>query len=85
MPDWQQLEELKPFAEQRSVVVLLASSDLVLTDVEIPAGASRQLDNMLPYLLEDEIAQDVDDLHFSILAKEGRFAHVCAVERDWLH
>ncbi|EMQ2875441.1 type II secretion system protein GspL [Vibrio navarrensis] len=85
LPDWQQLEELKPFAEQRSVVVLLASSDLVLTDVEIPAGASRQIDNMLPYLLEDEIAQDVDDLHFSILAKEGRLAHVCAVERDWLH
>ncbi|QSA19709.1 hypothetical protein JV197_00265, partial [Vibrio furnissii] len=29
---------------------------------------------MLPYLVEDEIAQDVDELHFSVLNKSGGVA-----------
>lgn len=84
LSDWQQLDELKNYAEQRSVVLLLAASDVVLTEVEIPPGASRQFESMLPYLLEDEIAQDVDDLHFSVLAKENGKAQVCGVDRRWL-
>lgn len=84
LSDWQQLDELKNYAEQRSIVLLLATSDVVLTEVDIPPGASRQFESMLPYLLEDEIAQDVDDLHFSVLAKERGKAQVCAVDRRWL-
>ncbi|HDY7886760.1 TPA: type II secretion system protein GspL [Vibrio vulnificus] len=84
LSDWQQLDDLKNYAEQRPIVVLVAASDVVLTEVDIPPGASRQFESMLPYLLEDEIAQDVDDLHFSVLAKENGKAQVCGVDRRWL-
>ncbi|PWI32968.1 type II secretion system protein GspL [Vibrio albus] len=78
------LQELTPYANQRSVVVLLDSCDVLLTEASIPAGASRQLDTMLPYLLEEDIAQDVDDLHFSVLKKSGGVAQVAAVEKRYL-
>ncbi|EKO3381181.1 type II secretion system protein GspL [Vibrio fluvialis] len=79
-----QLEELTPYAAQRSTLLLLAASDVVLTQVDIPSGASRQLESMLPYLVEDEIAQDVDELHFSVLNKSGGVASVAGVDRQWL-
>ncbi len=81
---WEHLDELVSYATQRPVIALLASNDVVLTQVEIPAGAERQFDTMLPYLVEDEVAQDVDSLHFTVLSKQSGKAQVCAVERAWV-
>ncbi|MDF4356480.1 type II secretion system protein GspL, partial [Vibrio parahaemolyticus] len=81
---WEHLDELVSYAGQRQVIALLASNDVVLTQVDIPPGATRQFDNMLPYLIEDEVAQDVDSLHFTVLGKQADKAQVCAVERAWV-
>ncbi|ELC3155671.1 MULTISPECIES: type II secretion system protein GspL [Vibrio] len=81
---WEHLDELVAYADQRQIVALLASNDVVLTEVDIPPGASRQFDSMLPYLVEDEVAQDVDNLHFTVLNKQAETAQVCAVERAWI-
>ncbi|MGY0616841.1 type II secretion system protein GspL [Vibrio sp. FJH11] len=81
---WEHLDELASYANQRPVFALLASNDVVLTQVDIPAGAERRLDTMLPYLVEDEVAQDVDNLHFTVLSKEPGKAQVCAAERAWI-
>ncbi|MGL6260649.1 type II secretion system protein GspL [Vibrio sp. WXL210] len=79
-----ELETLQDYADHRGVILLLSASDVVLSEVTIPAGASRQFESMLPFLLEDELAQDVDDLHFTILKKKGDQALVAAVDRSWL-
>lgn len=84
LADWTQLSDLTGYAAQRTVIVLVSARDVVLTDVEIPAGASRQLDTMLPYLLEDDLAQDADELHFTQLARQGSHAYVCGLDRNWL-
>lgn len=81
----QQLDQLTQYATGRRVVVLLSASDVLLTEVDIPAGSARQFESMLPYLMEDEIAQDVDELHFSIMAKRANRAYVCALEKQWLN
>ncbi|HHP0481900.1 TPA: type II secretion system protein GspL [Vibrio campbellii] len=81
---WEHLDELVAYADQRQIVALLASNDVVLTKVDIPPGAARQFDSMLPYLVEDEVAQDVDNLHFTVLDKQVEAAQVCAVERAWI-
>lgn len=80
----QELAELVPLAESRTVILLLAAKDVILSEVEIPVGAGRQLDGLLPYLLEDDVAQDVEDLQFLLLAKQGSRASVCGVDRQWL-
>lgn len=81
---WEHLDELVAYADQRQIIALLASHDVVLTEVDIPPGAARQFDSMLPYLVEDEVAQDVDNLHFTVLDKQAESAQVCAVERAWI-
>jgi general secretion pathway protein L len=81
---WDWLEPLTLLAQQRTVILLLSAIDVVLRQVTVPAGGARQLEQMLPYLLEDDIAQDVDSLHFSLLAKQGDQAFIAAIDQAWL-
>ncbi len=80
----QSLSELEQYAEQRKTYVLLNCADVLLKQVSIPAGGVRQFDSMLPYLIEDDVAQDVEALHFTVLAKQGDQAFVAAVDKAWL-
>ncbi|WP_245907227.1 type II secretion system protein GspL [Photobacterium sanctipauli] len=75
-----QLDDIADYAAQRAVYVLVPTSDVLLTEVAIPAGSSRQLATVLPFLLEEELAQDVDDLHVHLLQKSGEVAQVAVVE-----
>ncbi|GEM75862.1 type II secretion system protein GspL [Vibrio sagamiensis] len=81
---WEHLDELASYADQRQIIVLLSGSDCVLTEVAIPPGASRQFESMLPFLVEDEVAQDVENLHFTVLNKQSDKAQICAVESAWV-
>ncbi|MDW6002641.1 type II secretion system protein GspL [Vibrio mangrovi] len=81
---WTELDELVPHAEGRPVIVLLSGADVVMKTVTLPAGGARQYEKMLPYLVEDELAQDVETLHFSVLAKQDDRVYTAAVDRDWL-
>ncbi|MDD1826842.1 type II secretion system protein GspL [Photobacterium sp. ZSDE20] len=84
LSSWEQLDELTPYAEKRSCIALLPGNECLIKRVEIPKGAARQFDSMLPFLLEDEVAQDIEDLHLTILDKDATHATVCGVEREWL-
>ncbi|MFB9136337.1 type II secretion system protein GspL [Vibrio olivae] len=81
--NWDAIPELTPYAELRNVILLVSSQDVINHTVEIPPGGARQFESMLPYLLEDELAQDVDELHFSIISKQAGVATVCAIEKSW--
>ncbi|MCW8331058.1 type II secretion system protein GspL [Photobacterium sp. SDRW27] len=80
LADLTQLDELAEYAAQRPVFALIPAGDLLLTEVTIPAGSGRQLAAVLPYLLEEELAQDVDSLHVHLLKRDGDTAHVAVVE-----
>ncbi|CDT94669.1 type II secretion system protein GspL [Vibrio coralliirubri] len=84
LSSWEQLDELTPYAEKRSCIALLPGNECLIKRVEIPKGAARQFDSMLPFLLEDEVAQDIEDLHLTILDKDATQATVCGVDREWL-
>ncbi len=79
-----QLGEIATYAAQRPTIVLLSGSDVLLKEVDIPAGGARQLSTMLPFLVEDDVAQDVDELHFSVLGKRGTKADIAVVDRQFL-
>ncbi|KHA61746.1 general secretion pathway protein GspL [Vibrio variabilis] len=84
LASWEHLSDLTDYADNRRTIVLLSTASIVLTEVEIPAGGSRQFEAMLPFIVEDELAQDVEQLHFTILGKQAGHAQVCAVEKSWL-
>ncbi|NLS14476.1 type II secretion system protein GspL [Vibrio sp. SM6] len=84
LPNQEHLDQLVAYAEQRSIIVLVAASDVMMTQVTVPPGGARQFDAMLPYLVEDETAQDVDALHFTVVEKSAGQAHIVAIERAFV-
>ena len=84
LPSKENIGDLATYAQGRRTILLLSAQNTAITEIEIPSGAQRQIEGMLPYLLEDDLAQDVDELHFTLLKKEQGVAKVCAVDSVWL-
>jgi general secretion pathway protein L len=78
----EELSSLSQYSDQRTVSALLPSSDVLLREVAIPEGAARQFSSMLPFIVEDDLAQDVDELHIVILQKTNKIAQVAIVEHQ---
>ncbi|PTT56562.1 type II secretion system protein GspL, partial [Aeromonas sp. HMWF015] len=82
------LGELQERAGGRPVVTLVPGSDLIFRRVTLPGRYNRQSAAALPYLLEEQIASDVDELHLVVLAHDGPQVDLMAVDRqkmaEWL-
>ncbi|MDM5068222.1 GspL family type II secretion system protein ExeL [Aeromonas salmonicida] len=76
------LGELRERAGGRPVVTLVPGSDLIFRRVSLPGKYSRQSAAALPYLLEEQIASDVDELHLVVLAHEGHEVDLMAVDKE---
>jgi general secretion pathway protein L len=50
----------------RSVIVLVPAVDLVTTTVLIPARSNSRIKAALPFALEENLAEDVENLHFAV-------------------
>lgn len=61
----EQLNDLTTKAQQRLVKVFVPGSDVLLKRVSMPTKSQRSMRAAVPYMLEDELAQDVDDLFFA--------------------
>lgn len=51
--------------EQTWVTVFVPATDVLLTEVDIPVRNRRQLVSAVPYALEDQLIDDVEDMHFA--------------------
>ncbi len=76
-------------AEGRRVVLLVPGTDVMLAAPTLPAASAVKLRKMLPYALEENLADDVEDLAFAVgprLATGATSAVVVAKERleAWL-
>ncbi|CAJ1918767.1 GspL family type II secretion system protein ExeL [Aeromonas salmonicida] len=76
------LGELRERAGGRPVVTLVPGSDLIFRRVNLPGKYSRQAAAALPYLLEEQIASDVDELHLVVLGHEGHDVDLMAVDKE---
>ena len=75
------LGELQERAGGRPVVTLVPGSDLIFRRVSLPGKYSRQAAAALPYLLEEQIASDVDALHLVVLGHQGNEVDLMAVDK----
>ena len=50
----------------RSVVVLIPSTDIVLTQADIPSKQWQRVVQAIPYALEEQLAEDIENLHFAL-------------------
>ncbi|XQW84800.1 type II secretion system protein GspL [Thalassotalea piscium] len=66
-----QLDLLSDKAQQRKVVVFVPGCDMAIKQLNVPAKSQRAIKLAVPYMLEDELAQDVDDLFFAYANVKG--------------
>ncbi|MGM0525188.1 MAG: type II secretion system protein GspL [Pseudomonadota bacterium] len=59
------LNQLAAQAERCFVTVAIPGQDAVLQHVTLPSGARRHLDKVIPFALEEELASDIEKLHFA--------------------
>lgn len=76
-------------AEGRRIVVLVPAIDVITTQVVLPTVSQSRQRQMLPYTLEDSLAEDVEQLSFAVGARldaGGTAVAVVAKERmdGWL-
>ncbi|NQZ08624.1 MAG: type II secretion system protein GspL [Algicola sp.] len=61
-----ELDKLTEHGQSREVRVLVPACDVTLKTVPLPGKFNRQLQTALPFMLEDDLTQDVDQLFFAV-------------------
>lgn len=84
LPTWQALADLPDYVLSLSAIILVDGADLLLKQVELPKGSGRHLEKMLPFLVEDDIAQEVESLQLTVINKQGNKAFVVGMDAQWL-
>jgi general secretion pathway protein L len=70
------LAEAAAAAAGRQVIAMVPGTDVILTRVAVPTRNRNRMAAAVPYLLEEQLAADVDDSHFALGERdaEGRVA-----------
>jgi len=65
-----------PRAAGRRICILVPGSDVLLAEPEVPAKAGTKLQQVVPYALEEQLADDIDDLHFAMGKRVGESSRI---------
>src|SRR5580704_4642107 len=77
-------------AAGKRICALAPASDVLLTDAEVPAKSGTRFQQIVPYALEEQVAQDIESLLFAVGRRVGESPRipVAVVSRalldDWL-
>lgn len=67
-----QLGELAALSRDAKVTVLVSSAEIGFHQLDLPPGSKRHLAQVVPYALEEDLAQDIQELHFAWQADAWR-------------
>ena len=70
------LSAVTPQAAGRRICVLVPASDVLLTDAEVPAKSGARIQQIVPFALEEQVAEDIDSLHFAVGRRIGEAARI---------
>ncbi len=71
--------------QDRRVVILLPVEQLYLSSVAVQTKNKKQLEKAIPFALEDDLTQDIEDLHFALGKRtENREIPVAVISRAHL-
>lgn len=89
-----ELGQLQSAGQDAFLLVLCASTEIAFHTLDLPPGSRRHLAQVVPYALEEELAQDIAELHFSwrIPAQKDAPLPIAVVAKkqlaewqNWLH
>lgn len=61
-------DDVSQYVDSYNVIVVIAAESVLLTSVEIPSTQLRQIRQALPFMVEELIADDIDNVHTAIPA-----------------
>src|SRR3954468_5355391 len=61
-----ELLQAAPLSVGRRTVVIVPATDALATEVEAPAKSASKLAQVIPFALEERVADEVEDLHFAL-------------------
>ena len=64
------LSQAAAAAAGRRVAVIVPSSDVLMTEVELPVKSGVRVQQVVPYALEEQLAADIETLHFALGARD---------------
>jgi general secretion pathway protein L len=64
------LQQAAGAAAGRRLAVVVPSSDVLVTQVELPVKSGVRVQQVVPYALEEQLAADIETLHFAVGARE---------------
>lgn len=73
-----------PALQALPVWLLLPGQWFTVCQCRLPPGRGRQVERLLPALLEEELAQDIEALHFTLLQRQDEVGQVAVIERALL-
>lgn len=81
----EQLKKLTEKAASRHVICLLPGVDVCIKEVPINGPFNRQMQKALPYLIEEDLAGDVEKLHFTVIEKRSDLVHVAVCDKQRMY
>ena len=88
LPNAGELTQLTEKATAREVVVFVPASDIAIKRIKVPGSSQRAIRLAAPYMLEETLAQDVEQLCFAFndikQDEQGHNCFVAALERKQL-
>jgi general secretion pathway protein L len=60
-----------PRTAGRRVCVLVPGSDVLLAEPDVPVRSGAKLQQLVPYALEEQLADNIEDLHFAVGGRVG--------------
>ena len=73
------LDEVGALASGSRVIVLVPGIDVLLLNAQVPTQNRQRLLKAMPFLLEEQLASDIEDLHFAPGERRGDGTVPCAV------
>lgn len=73
------LAQAVPLATGRRVVAILPAHEALVTDCEAPARSAAKLAQVVPYALEERVADEVENLHFALGERDATTGRVSVV------
>ena len=63
-------------AAGKRICALAPASDVLLTDAEVPAKSGTRFQQIVPYALEEQVAQDIESLLFAVGRRVGESTRI---------
>src|SRR6185437_9186815 len=69
-PQFGSLLQAAGAAGVRHVAAIVPSSDVLITEVELPVKSGVRAQQVVPFALEEQLAADIETLHFAVGARD---------------